>query len=433
MSIRPHTDSIDPAELTDAQVVMERCDELASISALRTGIERTYLTPEHAKHNALAAEWMKAAGLSVRVDAAGTLIGRLEGASPGLPALVIASHLDTVPDAGRYDGILGVLSGIAIAQRLRPRAGQLPFAVEICAYGDEEGVRFGATLLGSRAMAGTWDPQWMALEDEYGIPLERAFRDFGLDPEDVAAAAKTADDVVGYLEIHIEQGPLLEAEDRRLGVVTAIAGARRFALQITGEARHAGGTPYQRRRDALVGAASVVQAVERIGKDTGVIATVGQFEAFPGAVNVVPGRVDFSLDLRAADDAARDRAWKLILSDMQSTCEQRGLELSWEQIHAAPTVACAPWLMEAVTHGIQATGDTDPLRIWSRAGHDAMAMAAITDIGMIFVRCADGISHHPGESVELPDVAAGLDALEAAVWDVATKLQAPERTDGAQA
>ncbi|NHU86047.1 allantoate amidohydrolase [Kocuria sp. JC486] len=406
-----------------AHQVMDRCAELATISVLSDGIERTYLTPEHAKHNALAAEWMQAAGLTVRVDPAGTLIGRLEGARPGLPALVVASHLDTVPDAGRYDGILGVVSGIAVAQRLRSRAGELPFALEVCAYGDEEGVRFGATLLGSRAMAGTWDPEWLQLEDRHGIRLEQAFRDFGLDPTEVPTAAKPAQDLVGYLELHIEQGPLLEAADRRLGVVTAIAGARRFAMQIHGDARHAGGTPYDRRRDALVGAAMAVQTVERIGRESGVIATVGRLQAHPGAVNVVPGLVDFSLDLRAADDLARDRAWGEILAEIETTCGRRGLELTVEEIHSAPTVTCAPWLMDAVTEGIRSTGDQSPMEIWSRAGHDAMAMAAVTDVGMIFVRCEDGISHHPGEAVLQDDVAAGLDALEAAVWAVARRVE----------
>ncbi|WP_220433284.1 allantoate amidohydrolase [Kocuria coralli] len=408
----------------DAQEVMDRCDELAAISFLRHGIERTYLTPEHAKHNALAAEWMKEAGMQVRVDPAGTLIGRMEGSEPGLPAVVIASHLDTVPNAGRYDGILGVLSGIAVARRLRDRAGELPFAVEVCAYGDEEGVRFGATLLGSRAMAGSWNEGWMDLEDEHGVTLEQAFRDFGLDPSQVATAAKRAEDVVAYLEIHIEQGPFLEAADQSLGVVTAIAGARRLALQIHGDARHAGGTPYARRKDALVGAAIAVQAIERIGRETGVIATVGQLEAHPGAVNVVPGRVDFSLDLRAADDALQARTWTRILQEIESTCASRGLTLTWEQIHSAPTVTCAPWVMDAVVDGIAATGDDAPMRLWSRAGHDAMAMAAVTDIGMIFVRCEDGISHHPNESVLVEDVAAGLDALEATVWSLAERVRA---------
>lgn len=410
-----HTDP----DTNRAEVVLQRCDELAGISHQPESIERTYLTPEHSKHNALVAEWMKDAGMQIRVDPAGTLIGRLEGSRPGLPAVVIGSHLDTVPDAGRYDGILGVLSGIDVASRFRDCAAELPFALEVCAYGDEEGVRFGATLLGSRAMAGTWDQAWMDLQDEHGITMEQAFRDFGLDPAEVQTAAKRPEDVVAYLELHIEQGPLLEEADRQLGVVTAIAGARRFSLSIHGDARHAGGTPYSRRRDALVGAAAAVQDIERVGKECDVIATVGQLQAFPGAVNVVPGRVDFSLDLRAEHDARRDAAWARILSNLEATCAQRGLELSWEQVHAAPTVACAGHLMDAVTQGIAATGDHNPLRIWSRAGHDAMAMAELTDIGMIFVRCADGISHHPDEAVRIQDVAAGLTALTSTVWALA--------------
>ncbi|MGJ9405851.1 allantoate amidohydrolase [Nesterenkonia aurantiaca] len=415
--------SRDPVMTSDAAaaLIMARCDELAGISAMPEGILRAYLTEEHRRHNALAARWMVEAGLEVWQDAAGNQCGRLEGTRPGLPTLVIASHLDTVPDAGRYDGILGVLLGIETARRLAPHASELPFAVEIVAFADEEGTRFGATLLGSRAMAGTWDAGWWEATDAAGISMAQAFWDFGLDPEKIHDAARAPEDLVGYLEAHIEQGPYLEAAGRPLGLVSSIAGARRFKLTILGEARHAGGTPYERRRDALIGAAQAVLDVERIGRDRGVIATVGQLDTRPGAVNVVPGEVEFSLDLRAESDTLRDSAWDEIHAALSGFCTQRRLELVIEEIHSAPTVSCSPRLRQALAAGVAETGDHDPITLYSRAGHDAMAMAAVTEIGMLFTRCEDGISHHPEENVLETDVALALQALERAVWAVAAE------------
>lgn len=422
------TPTVPDASLADARRVMERCDELATYSAMPDGIERVYLSPEHARVDAVAEGWMREAGLETWQDAAGSRVGRLDGATPGLPALILGSHLDTVPDAGRYDGILGVLTSIEVARRLAPRASELPFAIEVYAFHEEEGVRFGATLLGSRALAGTWTDDLWPLEDAHGVTLEQAFRDFGLDPARVGEAAKAADEVVGYLEAHIEQGPYLEAAGLPLGVVTSIAGARRFGITVTGEARHAGGTPYPRRKDALVGASEAVVAIERIGKERDVVATVGRLTVQPGAVNVVPGQAEFSLDLRAETDAARDSAWTEIEAALTEICERRGLTLTVNQLHGAHSVACAPALMDAVAAGIQeATGTTDtPMAIWSRAGHDAMAVADLCDIAMLFTRCHDGISHAPDESVLTEDVALAIDAFEDAVWAVARE----RRSDG---
>lgn len=408
-----------PAPGGAAVRIMDRCDELAAISAMDGGIVRAYLTPEHARHNALAARWMAEAGLKTWQDAAGNQCGRLEGRTPGLPALVLGSHLDTVPDAGRYDGILGVMLAIETAARLRPRAAELPFALETVAFGDEEGTRFGATLLGSRAFAGTWDPEWLGLADESGTTMEQAFRAFGLDPDRVADASRRPEELAGYLEAHIEQGPYLEEGGRPLGIVTSIAGARRFRIAVVGEARHAGGTPYGRRRDALVGASRAVLDIESIARAEGAIATVGQMEAFPGAVNVVPGRAELSLDLRAETDELRDRVWDLVRAEIQAFCGGRGLGVEVEEIHAAPAVRCSPRLKDAVGAGIRATGDDSPMELFSKAGHDAMAVAGVTDMAMLFVRCEDGISHHPAELVTAADVAVALDALEAAVLAVA--------------
>jgi len=403
----------------EATLILDRCDELATISSDPEHLVRVHLSPEHKAANALVATWMKEAGLRTWQDAAGNQCGRLEGSEPGLPALLLGSHLDTVPDAGRYDGMLGVLLAVAVVARLPKN--ELPFAVEVVAFSDEEGTRFGTALLGSRALAGTWDDSWWSLQDEDGISLFEAFQDFGLDPARLPGAFRRPEDLVGYLEAHIEQGPYIEDADRRLAVVTSIAGARRFELTMTGKAGHAGGTPYDRRKDALVGASELVIEIERLSKQQHVIGTVGKLEAFPGGVNVIPGRVDFSLDLRAEFDDDRDEALRLIDDAADEIARRRGLHFHKHEIYRADAVVCDLDLRAGIEAGIRATGDDSPLAFWSRAGHDGMAVVAVTPIAMLFLRCKGGVSHHPDESVRASDVAAALDAYEAAVLALASR------------
>ncbi len=407
--------------MTTAEVVLARCAALAACTDHPGRLDRQHLTPALAAAQALTAGWMTDAGLRTWRDQAGNLCGRTEGREPGLPALLLGSHLDTVPDAGRYDGMLGVLMAVAVVERLRDEAASWPCALEVVGFTDEEGARFGTALMGSRALAGTWDDAWWALRDAGGTTLEQAARDFGLDPALVGTAARRPTDLVAYLEAHIEQGPLLEEADRSLGVVTTIAGAQRFRVEVVGEARHAGGTPYPRRRDALVGAAEAVVLVERTVRDSGAIATVGQLEVEPGAVNVIPGRVVFSVDLRAATDAERDAMRRTLLTGIAGVCEARGLTVRVTDLYEAPATPCAGWLRDALREGVVAGGDPEPMDLWSRAGHDGMAVSAVTDVGMLFVRCRDGISHHPDEEVRAVDVAAGLDALTTAVRAVAAR------------
>lgn len=411
-----------------ARTVLDRCDELAALSALPGGlIERTYLTREHAAANALVGEWMTQAGLTSRQDAAGNRRARLEGNRPGLPALMIGSHLDTVPRAGRYDGILGVMIALEVAEQLRARGVRLPFALEIAAFGDEEGTRFGATLLGSRALAGTWDPAWWRLTDADGVSLHEAFLAFGLDPAAVGSAACRPDELVGYLEAHIEQGPVLEARDRALGVVSSIAGARRLLVTITGQAAHAA-TPYPARRDALAGASEAVLAVESLAPAHRLIATVGRLAAVPGAVNVVAGAATFSLDVRAASDQVRDAGLAIVLAEIERICGRRGLTVEVEHTHEAMTVHCDPGMTAALEQALRAGGDDEPPALFSAAGHDAMAMAAVTGVGMLFIRCAGGVSHQPEESVLEADVDRAIDAMYAAVLHLADGY--PATADG---
>ncbi|KQQ28967.1 allantoate amidohydrolase [Frondihabitans sp. Leaf304] len=412
--------------MIDAREILVRCDALARESSDPNGIERVYLSPELAAVNRRAGEWMKEAGLTTWLDAAGNQRGRLEGREPGLPAVLLGSHLDTVPNAGRFDGILGVMLAIAVAERLRESAAELPFALEIAAFADEEGTRFGTALLGSRALAGTWDDAFWHLTDDNGTTLREAFVEFGLDPERIADASPKRGEIVAYLEAHIEQGPYLEEADLPLAVVSSIAGARRFALTLTGEAGHAGGVPFHRRHDALAGASEVVLAVEQLARSAGCVATVGRLQAFPGGVNVIPGRVEFSLDLRGETDAARDGVWLGIQAVASEVCDRRGLAFAVEETHNAPAVVADASLQDSIRAGIRtATGEQDPMVLFSKAGHDAMAVAELAPWAMLFIRNGHGgISHHPDETVTEADVAVALDAFEAAVRGLAASQTA---------
>ncbi len=411
-----------------ARRVMARCDELARVTATPGEIERVYLSPEHARVNRLAAEWMREIGMSSRQDAAGNQVGRLEASDRHGRALVLGSHLDTVPDAGRYDGIVGVLMALEVVRMLRaPTDGgwrsPLPFALEVMAFSDEEGTRFGKALLGSSAVAGTWDDDWWMLADADGTTLRQAFLEFGLDPGRVGEASRRPDELAGYLEAHIEQGPELDRRGESLAVVSSIASARRFQLVVEGEARHAGGTPYDMRRDALLGASEAALAVERLCRaEHHIIGTVGQLEAFPGGVNVVPGEARFSLDLRGEFDGERDRVWDAIARELDAIMGRRNLRWRAREVHNAAAVMCAPLLRDVVREGILSTrppGADDPATIFSRAGHDGMAIGAITDVGMLFLRNPDGISHHPDEAVSARDVGLGIRALAESVLHLA--------------
>lgn len=413
-----------PAEVLDAAArrVMARCDELAAVSSMRGGIERVYLSPEHARVNRLADRWMQEVGLTTWQDEAGNQCGHLPCADLEAPSLVLGSHLDTVPDAGRFDGIVGVLMAIEVVRLLRDRVRDLPFALEVIAFSDEEGTRFGKALLGSAAVAGTWDPAWWDLRDPNGTTLRQAFLEFGLDPGRVGEAARRPERLAGYLEAHIEQGPELDRNDEALGVVTSIASVRRFQLAILGEARHAGGTPYDMRRDALVGASEAVLAIERICRaEHHIIGTVGQLEASPGAVNVVPGEARLSLDLRGELDESRDRVWRAISAALEEITGRRRLRWHVNEVHQASAVVCEPLLQDVIRAGIEGTGQRNPTPLFSRAGHDGMSLASVTDVGMLFLRNPDGISHHPDEAVLLPDVATGIRAFAESVLHLAAE------------
>ena len=380
------------ARVTDAPAVLQRCDELARCSEEPGRLTRRFGTPALAAARELVLGWMREAGLEPRVDPVGNALGRREG-PPGARTLLLGSHLDSVVDAGRYDGPLGVLAAIAVAERLRDVA--LPCALEVAAFADEEGTRFGTAYLGSAPLAGRFDPGWLDRVDGGGVALGSLV--------DAAAvlAMPAREDLLGYAEVHIEQGPVLDDAQRPLAVVTAIAGQTRATATFTGRAGHAGTTPMAARADALVAAAAWVVRVAGHARATpGLVATVGELAVEPGASNVVPGRVVASLDVRHPEDAVREAA--------AAALGAAGPD-EFVVLQDNPATPCDP----ALTDRLAAAAGGDVLRLVSGAGHDAVMLSHVAPVAMLFVRCAGGLSHHPGESVAEADVAAALDALEA--------------------
>ena len=345
------------------------------------------------------------------LDSMGNAVGRYEGVRAGLPCLMLGSHLDTVRDAGRYDGMLGVISAIECVDALNRQKKKLPFAIEVIGFGDEEGVRFGTTLLGSRAVAGTLPPEVLETRDAGGTSISTALREFGLNPDHLSKVKRKKGDVLAYAELHIEQGPVLEAEGLPVGVVTAINGFSRLRVTLRGEAGHAGTVPMALRRDALAAAAECVLVVERVAKKLPeLVGTVGRIEAKPGAINVIPGEVQFTVDLRAPLDSAREQALADVKNEIGRIARARKVEAKIESLQDFGSSACAPWLMRQLERAVEARG-VRVRRLPSGAGHDGMAIKAISDIAMLFVRCKGGISHNPAESITEADAATGAAVL----------------------
>jgi allantoate deiminase len=392
--------------------IVGRINRLAAISETPDNLTRIFLTPEHRAAADLIMAWMVQAGMSAHLDAIGNVCGRYEGDRPGLPCLMLGSHYDTVRDAGRWDGPLGLITAISCVDDLNKRGKRFPFAIEVIGFADEEGVRFASTLLGSRAVAGTFNERVLASKDAAEISMREALVQFGLDPDHIGAAARVRGELLAYVELHIEQGPVLEAKGLPVGVVSAIAGATRMAARVTGMAGHAGTVPMELRRDALAGAAELITKIEELclTDGRGLVGTVGYIHATPGATNVIPGQVHFTIDLRAPTDVHRNRAVADIVRQIEAIAKRRKLELRLDVTHENRTVPCAPWLKAQVAEAVAAEG-YPVFELPSGAGHDGMAMVDIADVAMVFVRCRGGISHHPDEHVELVDADAGARVL----------------------
>jgi allantoate deiminase len=369
---------------------MRRCDRLGAISEEPGRLVRTFASPAMRRANLLVGSWMRAAGLAVREDAAFNLLGRLPGTKRGTKTLLLGSHLDTVRDAGKYDGPLGVLTAIAAVQLVRERGVKLPFNLEVAGFSDEEGVRYQTTYLGSRALAGTLTAADLARIAE----------------KKIIKARRRRGEFLGYAEVHIEQGPVLEKNNLPVGVVTAIAGQSRLRVEFHGAAGHAGTVPMDLRHDALAGAAELVLAAERCG----VLATVGKLEVAPGASNVIPGHAALTLDVRDQNDARRLAAVRSLQAKAGSIARRRGLKLIWTPVQQTAAVQCDKNLTRIFSRCVAQRG-LEVLRLPSGAGHDAAALSAICPVAMLFVRCQGGISHNPAESVKTADVASAIGVL----------------------
>jgi allantoate deiminase len=391
---------------------MARCDELAAYTEEAGRITRSYGTPALTAAREVIARWMRDAGLDVRIDAVGNVRGRLQGSHLTAPALLLGSHFDSVRDAGRYDGPLGILVALEAVDHLRHRPHPVPLPVEVIAFADEEGLRFQTTYLGSCALAGSFDAAFLDLVDENGVTLREAMAAFGGQPDALPATALHPGAARAYLEVHIEQGPYLESVDAPVGVVTAISGQSRILAAFSGEAGHAGTVAMHLRRDPLPAAAEIVLAAEHLARHTaGLLATVGTVEVTPGASNVIPGQVRLSIDVRHPEDAVRVNAVAVLERHVREVAASRSLRAEWRIARDHPAVLCDASLTTRLAEAVAAAG-LPVERLPSGAGHDAVVMSEIVPVGMLFVRCAGGISHHPAESVATSDVAAAIDVLD---------------------
>jgi allantoate deiminase len=408
-----------------AEEVIARCRKLASFSEDAGGTRRTFLSPPMRDCHREVSSWMKALGMNVSVDAVGNLRGFYVGASPGAPRILMGSHLDTVPNAGAFDGILGVVVAIGLVESLEGR--KLPFGIEVVGFSEEEGVRFGVPFIGSRALVGRVDEELLGRKDEHGISVRKAIQDFGLNPNEISKAA-LSDDVLGYVEFHIEQGPVLGSLGRPLGVLEAIVGQNRLEFTFSGQTNHAGTTPMNLRHDALAAAAEWIVAVENLARSTpGIVATVGFVEAKPGATNVIAGEARATLDIRHASDRARTETLDELIRQAESIAGRRGMTVKWRTLLAQNAVTMDPLLTEQIAHAIQKAG-CEPHRMASGAGHDAMILAEKIPAAMIFLRTPGGISHDPSESVHWDDVAKALECGHHLLTQLAASQESLGRT-----
>ncbi len=386
------------------------------------GITRLPFTKEDLKAKSFVRRLMEQAGLTVREDAVGNIIGRKEGADSLAPIIVIGSHLDTVFNGGPFDGSLGVLAGIEILHSMKEKGVITQHPIEVCAFRDEEGCRFNFSLLGSRGMAGGLKPEDLMHRDIDGITIAQAMAECGVNPEEIYLAARRPGDIKAYLELHVEQGKVLESKDIPVGVVTGIASSLRVMVTVTGKADHAGATPMNMRYDALAAAALIISTVESEAKDSGsAVGTVGQIHAYPGGINIIPEKVEFTIDLRDVSAEVGQRLEEQIVQQAEQICKQRGLGLKIDVLQRVPPAPCSEEIKGTIMEACQELG-IQTIELPSGAGHDAMQMTNICPIGMIFVRSRDGISHHPDEWSTPDDCALGTRILYQAVLKLAKVL-----------
>jgi allantoate deiminase len=391
------------------RVAAKMLEEAARLSEPGDGVTRLPFTPEHRDAAALIGDWMRSAKLKPSLDAAATRVGRRAGTVAGAGTLILGSHQDSVRNGGAYDGIMGVLLPILALRALGDA--ELPFDVEVVAFADEEGVRFPTALIGPRALAGTFDAAVLDMSDRKGVRLRDALAGFGGDPAGIPALKRDGKRIIGFVETHIEQGPVLEAENLPVGIVTAIAGIERHEVTFTGRAAHAGTTPMELRHDALCAAAELALAVERVCAGTAqAVGTVGQFDVSPNVVNAVPGEVALKVELRSAEDAIRKSVRGQVEAAAREAAERRGCKVEMARTYEQPAQSCDPSLRADLEKAVAGAG-IRPFSLMSGATHDASAMADLCRVAMLFVRCRDGVSHHPDEYASAEDMGHAIEVL----------------------
>jgi allantoate deiminase len=404
--------------------LMARLKALAAFTEVEGQLTRRYLSPAHLQARRQVAAWMAEAGMSVRTDPLFSVFGRYEAHTFGAPAIMLGSHIDTVVDAGLYDGSLGVLAAIAVVEELARRGERLGHAIEVAAFGEEEGSRFPTHILTSSALIGAIEPKLLDVRDGDGVSVREALVAAGGDPRAYRGCIRKKGEIAAFLELHIEQGPILQEQGAALAAVTAINGSVRSTVKVTGFAGHAGTVPMTSRRDALVAASEMILAVERVGgSEPDLVATVGRLAALPGAQNVIPRRVTFTIDMRSRSDAVRDRADAALKSALQDIAGRRGVTVEVDTYQRNAATALAPQVIGAVAEAVAVCGQR-PIRLSSCAGHDAMIMASHCPSGMSFLRCEDGISHNPAETIAVGDADLGVRALLEAVRLLDSRLAA---------
>ncbi|BDG30513.1 Zn-dependent hydrolase [Parageobacillus thermoglucosidasius] len=383
------------------------------------GITRLSFTKEERAAKEKVASYMKEAGLAVYEDAVGNLIGRKEGKEKDAPAVLVGSHIDSVYNGGMFDGPLGVLAAVEVLQTMNERGVKTKHPIEVVAFTDEEGARFSYGMIGSRGMAGTLSEEELVHQDKHGISLAAAMEEAGLDPGKIGKAARRKGSVKAYVELHIEQGRVLEQANLPVGIVTGIAGLIWAKLTVKGKAEHAGATPMPIRRDPLVAAAQIIQVIEQEAKKTGTtVGTVGQMQVFPGGINIIPERVEFSLDLRDLDAAVRDSVFLSIIERAKQIGNERNVDVAVELLQKMPPVLCSEIVQNAAKEACRQLG-FDVFTLPSGASHDGVQLAGLCPIGMIFVRSKDGVSHSPEEWSSKEDCAAGANVLYHTVLSLA--------------
>lgn len=395
-------------------------DELAAISENQDELTRRYLTPEYKRAAHLVGQWMREAGMSVQEDSLATVRGHypMRDEDPRanvVPRLLLGSHIDTVINAGKYDGTFGVVAAILAVEHCRDRGLSFPFAIDVLAFGDEEGSRFPTVLSSSAGLAGLYEPRWLDGADRDGVTLREAMTAYGLDPtmDAIGPVAMRPEEALAYVEVHIEQGPVLEHQGAPLGIVTSIAGQYRTRVTLSGVAGHAGTVPMGLRQDAFAAASEIAlmaEALARSHADAHMVATIGTIQVKPGAANVIPDRVEFVLDLRAASDPPRLAALQAFTERATAIADRRGCRIGFETYHDCPTAACSPALQIALSTAVATIGQPAP-RLLSGAGHDGQSMARLCPFAMLFVRSKAGISHNPAEFTSAEDLGLAVAAL----------------------